>query len=303
MKVYILGSGAAVPTVERGVSSVAIQIDRDWLLVDCGEGSQVQMQRFSVRWGRINHILISHLHGDHYFGLPGLIFTYHLFNRKRPLNIYSPPGLKPIIEQLLQTSLPNLSYQVIFHELEPGKSVTVLNTKYFNVTTFPLVHRITANGFLIRTSEGDRKIKPGFITEYQPERHLLHGIQLGDDYTDGSGNIISNATITMQGRRPVSFAYVSDSSFAPEIVPYIQSVDLLYHEATFPHKEAAMALSKGHSTSVQAAEIARLSGAGQLVLGHLSPRIKSLPGFLHEAMVVFPNTVLANDGQVYEIKP
>ncbi|OFY09352.1 MAG: hypothetical protein A2X11_02080 [Bacteroidetes bacterium GWE2_42_24] len=303
MKVYILGSGAAVPTANRGVSSVAVQIDRDWLLIDCGEGTQVQMQRFSVRWGKINHILISHLHGDHYFGLPGLIFTYHLYNRKKPLNIYSPPGLKSIIGQLLQTSLPNLSYPIVFHEFQPERPYGILSTKYFDVTTFPLVHRVTSNGFLIRTSEGDRKIKPEFIADYQPDRHLLRGIQLGNDYPDGNGDLISNATITLKGRRSVSFAYVSDTSFAPEIAEHILSVDLLYHEATFPDGEAALAKSKGHCTSGQAAAIAHLAGAGQLVMGHLSPRIKSLDDFLNQAIAVFPNTTLAADGQVYEIKP
>lgn len=301
MKVYILGSGAAMPTVGRGVSSVAVQIDRDWLLVDCGEGTQVQMQRFRIKWGRIDHILISHLHGDHFFGLPGLIFTYHLFNRQRPLNIYSHEGLQAIIENLLQTTIPNLSYPIVFHPVQSGVSYEIIKNKHFVVNTLPLIHRIQSNGFLIKTVPGDRRIDHEFISNYQPDRKLLRAIQQGADWEDGNGIYLENEKITLPGRKPASFAYVSDSSFSLDVAENIRNVDLLYHEATFSAGEEALAMAKGHSTSQQAGIVAREASARQLILGHLSTRTKSLSAFLNQAIKEFPNTELAVDGQVYDL--
>lgn len=303
MKVYILGSGAAMPTVGRGVSSVAVQIDRDWLLVDCGEGTQVQLQRFRIKWGRIDHILISHLHGDHFFGLPGLIFTYHLFNRKRPLNIYSHEGLQGIIENLLQTTIPNLSYPIVFHPVNADSTHELIRTKHFVVSTFPLIHRIQSNGFLIKTVPGDRRIDPGFIAQYQPDRKLLRAIQQGANWADGNGLHLANDLITLPGRKPASFAYVSDSSFSLAVAEKIRNVDLLYHEATFSAEEAALAAAKGHSTSQQAGIVAREASAGRLILGHLSTRTKSLSAFLNQAIKEFHNTEIAVDGQVYDLIP
>lgn len=301
MKIVILGSGAAVPSTERNVSSVAVEIGREGLLIDCGEGTQLQLQRYHVRWGKINHIFISHLHGDHYFGLPGLLFTWHLYNRRKPLHLYCPPELMHILDSIFKASATHLCYRLEYHLLNQPARERILDHRDFTVDSIPLTHRIDSHGFLITSTPGLRHIRRDFLEGYNPDRSLLPGIQKGNDYLDQHEGRILNEQITRNGRPSVSFAYVSDTSFQPEIAGYIQGVNLLYHEATFAASEAELARQKGHSTSVEAATIAQLAQAGQLVLGHLSPRIASPEQLAIEARALFPNTLVANDGDTFII--
>ncbi|MDD2962956.1 MAG: ribonuclease Z [Bacteroidales bacterium] len=300
MKIIILGSGAAVPTVDRGLSSLAVQVGREVLLLDCGEGTQTQLRKFKVKWGQINHIFISHLHGDHYFGLPGLLFTYHLYNRKKPLHLYAHSELKQLLENIFSISQSQLCYQTVFHEIEKDKNQVLIESNHFKVEGIPLTHRIPSTGFLMSTRTGDRRIKREFLDNYQPDRSLLPAIKRGANYANNSLTLL-NQEITHDGKPAAKFAYLSDTAFQPSIIESIGGFQLVYHEATFASDQSEIAAMKGHTTAAQAAEIAKRAKVERLILGHLSSRIASIDNFLNEAKAIFTNTFVASDGDIYEI--
>ena len=295
-EVIILGSSAAAPTSLRHTTAQVLHHKNQWFLLDCAEGAQIQMRRLKIPLMRINHIFISHLHGDHYLGLPGLLFSMHLHGRKEDLHIYSPPGLKPIIDLQFAASNLQARYETFFHEIESGETI-IYEDAGLTVETLEMAHRIPCYGFLIKEKATDRNIKKESIRKYNIPVEQMPAIKRGADFTTPGGEAISNREITRDPAPPRSYAFCSDTAYTEGFLDQIKGSDLLYHEATFLKDRAAVAREKMHSTTVEAATIARLAKAGQLMLGHYSARYKEMNLFLEEAREIFPNTILAEEGQ------
>ena len=296
-KITILGSSGALPAYGRHPSAQLIEVQNKYFMVDCGEGAQMQLMRFQVNFHRINHIFISHLHGDHFLGLMGLIFTMHLQRRVNDLHIYSHSGLDDIITTQLRHSLSAPSFRLIFHRLKKGVTETIYEDETMSVETIPLSHKITCSGFLFREKPRLRRIDKARLPQGLLIRQIAN-LKKGEHVTDDEGNILHrNEDLTFPPRRARSYAYVSDSSYREDIVEQIRNVDVLYHEATFTVEENAKALETLHSTARDAATIARLANVEKLLLGHFSARYKDLAPLLMEAQEVFPNAHLAIEGE------
>jgi len=301
-QVKILGNNSAVPAHDRNQTSQLLQLDSQYILIDCGEATQIQLSRFGIRLGRIKTILISHLHGDHYFGLIGLISTMHLFQRTEPLQIFSPPGLEEIIRLQLKTSSTELSFPLSFSQLVHDGITQILDENDFTVSAFPLRHGISCYGFLVR-----EKPKPWRIRkESLPDGILIQEIvklKNGRDVLDDDGNVkYANKEYTLPPKPSRSYAYCSDTIFDTSILEYIRNVDLLYHEATFTTDMQDRAESTYHSTAAQAATIASMAGVGKLLLGHYSTRYKELGALLNEARAVFAESYLSIEGETVVLK-
>ena len=292
----ILGSGSAVPVIKRNPTAHVLNVRERFFLIDCGEGTQMQMQRFGVKGGKINHIFISHLHGDHCLGLMGLLSTMHLLGRQKELHIYSPPGLKQMIDLQLKTSGSTLSYKIFFNEMETGQPGIAFDADFVEVSTFPLKHRIACNGYLFREKALPRNMIKEKIVEYQLSIEQIQKAKSGEDIFMEDGKKISNEEITRPPPKPRSYAFCSDTIYDEQLVEYINGVDLLYHETTFLEDRAEQARLRFHSTAKEAATIARKANVKQLVIGHFSSRYDELSGFLEEAQTIFENTILAEDG-------
>ncbi|MBL3658589.1 ribonuclease Z [Fulvivirga sediminis] len=293
----ILGSNSATPAYGRHHTAQLLRVKSHNFLIDCGEGTQIQLSRYKCKALRINHIFISHLHGDHYLGLMGLIFTMHLLQRKDDLFIYGQKGLQEIITTQLKYSDTSLNYKIHFHELQNDCSELLFEDKLLTVHSFPLNHRIACCGFLFK-----EKPKPIRLNkEKLPENISL--AQIGDlkkglDIIDDEGNVLyKNSDITLPPRKSRTYAYCSDTKYDESILPYISDADLLYHEATFLEEKAIWAEKTFHSTTTQAATIAKMAGVKHLLIGHYSARYKDLSPFLNEAKSVFENTSLATEGE------
>ncbi len=297
----ILGTNAATPAHGRYMTAQALSIRNRHFLIDCSEGTQMRMQQYSVKILRINHIFISHLHGDHIFGLPGLILSMSLNNRKDKLYIYSPPGLKELLETIWRISQSHLSFSVAFRESNPDISELIYDDDILTVSTIPLKHRIAAHGFLFKEKPLPRKILKEKIEEYCIPFHELNNIKKGADWQLADGITIPNAELTADPSAARSFAFCSDTAYSEEIIPLIEGVDLLYHEATFAHDMLAQAEITGHSTAQQAAEIAKAANVKKLILGHFSSRYTDLQLLLNEAQSVFPDTEIAIDGNIFSV--
>lgn len=302
-KITILGSSGAVPTYGRFPSAQFIEIKNYHLLIDCGEGAQVQMMRYDLSMHRIDHIFISHLHGDHYLGLMGLLFTFHLNRRTDDLHLYSHKGLDEIIITQLRYSKSALNFKIVFHTLTPGKQEIVLENKHFTVETIPLSHKLICSGFLIREKPKPRRIDK----EKLPSGLLIQQIldlKSGGDVTDAeTGNILyRNEDLTLPARASRSYAYCSDTQYHEKLVPQLQNIDVLYHEATFTTEDESKAIETMHSTARQAALIAQKASVKKLLIGHFSARYKDLSALHREATAVFPNTYLAQEGETFVIQ-
>lgn len=272
------------------------------MLVDCGEGAQMQLMQYNGNIHRIDHIFISHLHGDHYLGLLGLIFTMHLNHRSSDLHLYSHLGLEEIINIQLAYSKSFLRFKLVHHRLTPGKQEVILDTKHFSVETIPLKHKIDCSGFLFR-----EKIKPRRIDKSKIPTDLnykqLASLKTGADIIDDQGNIrYKNSELTFPPRRSRTYAYCSDTAYDESIISIVKNTDVLYHEATFMEEEKDKAIETKHSTAAEAAAIARQATVGKLIIGHYSARYKELSPLLDEAMVVFPKTSLALSGETFVIE-
>lgn len=301
--VTILGSSAATPTTKRNPSSILINMDYTYYLMDCGEGTQIQLRRYKVKLQRIKYIFISHMHGDHFFGLIGLISTFHLLGRKDPLHVYGPGELQEIIEIQLRASQTELVFPLHFHNTDPEKPAMVFETEEHYVKSFPLDHRIETTGFIFGEKLKPRKVKKSFL--YFDEEITVDDIlkiKAGADYVSKSGKVYKNSEITEDPPVPGSFAYCSDTRYFEPVVDQIRKTDLLYHEATFMEKMKQVAHEKFHSTAYQAAMIAKKAEVGKLLLGHFSARYRELDELLAEAREVFPETELANDGLTHVIR-
>lgn len=294
--VTILGSGAAIPLPDRNPTAHLVNVRNRMILLDCGEGTQMQLRQYAAHPQKISHIFISHLHGDHYYGLIGLINTFHLLGRKTELHLYSVPALKEIIDLQLEQSNTILVYPLIFHPIETEKSRIIFDDDQISVQTIPLLHRIPTCGFLIREKPEQRKISKEFVKNVRVPISEFDRIKNGADFTDDDGTVYPNHLITEDPLPVRSYAYCTDTAYHEKIIPVIKGCDLLYHEATFAQDKQADARAKFHSTAREAAMIAAKAGVKKLLIGHYSARYKELDVLLNEAREIFPETYLAQDG-------
>ena len=301
MKVTILGCYAATPRTLTNPTSQVLEINNELFLIDCGEGTQVELRRNKVKFNKIRHIFISHLHGDHFFGLIGLISTFMLLNRKKELHVHGPKGIREIICLQLKLSKAWTSYPLYFHELEAIQPELILETKGVTVETIPLKHRIYTNGFLFREKPGDRKLLVDQVEKYDIDVAYYKGIKKGKDAVLPDRRIIPNHLLTSDPEPPKSYAICSDTAYNPELSDQIKNVSALYHESTFLEEHAELASATGHSTARQAAFLADQAQVGKLILGHYSTRYDDLNRFRTEAADVFSSVELAEDGKTIEI--
>lgn len=300
MKLTILGCYAATPRTFTNPTSQLIEIRNRLFLIDCGEGTQVQLRKNKIKFSKINHIFISHLHGDHFYGLIGLISTFSLLNRNNDLAIYGPKGIKEII--LLQLRLSNSwpNFGLHFHELTSNQSELIFEDDKVMVKTISLKHRVYTNGFLFEEKVAERKLNVDAVREYQIEKCYFQNIKNGKDILLDDGTLISNDKLTFDPEKPKSYAFCSDTSYNEDIIPIIKNVDALYHESTFLESEARLATKTMHSTAIEAATIAKKAQVGKLVLGHYSTRYDAISLFKEEAETIFPNVLLADDGKSFD---
>lgn len=300
MKVTILGNNSALPAFGRNPTSQIVSVYGEDIMLDCGEGVQVQMQKYDMKWRRIRHIFISHLHGDHYFGFPGLINSMSLLGRTLPLHVYAPAGLQEIMEPILRVADTELNYPYHFHPLPEGSEL-LADTSSFSVTCFPVEHRIPCHGFLIERKTRGRKLLPDKCAEYGIPAYFYDRIKAGEDYTRDDGFVVKNEWVTEEGPLPRKYAYCADTLATKSYLPYIMGADTIYHEATYTQDSMDKALARYHSTAGQAAQVAKAAGAHQLLLGHFSSKYRDLEPFLAEASVIFPNTIITQEGNAYEV--
>lgn len=300
-KIHILGSSAAIPTSERHTTAQLIKYHNKKMLFDCGEGTQIQLRRYHLPMLRIDHIFISHLHGDHYLGLPGLIFSMHLLGRKRKLHIYAPQGLKEIIE--LQYEITKLipGFSIEYHLIEKGNQ-KLYEDNQIKIETIEMTHRLPTYGFLITEKPFLRNIRKEVIEMYGLTVENILQIKAGKDHELTTGEIIPNEYLTIAPSPPRKYAFCSDTVFTEDYIEQIKNVDLLYHEATFLNDKTEIAREKMHCTASQAALIAQKAGVKQLMLGHYSARYDELSEFTDEAKVIFENTIMAEEGMTIEIE-
>ncbi|MCM4169905.1 ribonuclease Z [Arenibacter sp. TNZ] len=301
MKLTILGCYAATPRSLNNPTSQVLEIKNHLFLIDCGEGTQVQLRKSKIKFSRINHILISHLHGDHFFGLPGLISTFRLLGRKNELHVYGPKGIKEAITLFLKLGDSWTNYPLIFHELSSTEPEMIYEDGKVIITTIPLEHRIYTNGFLFKEKLAERKLNVRAVAKYKIDKCYFQNIKNGKDIILESNKIISNALLTFDPPAPKSYAFCSDTAFSEKIVPWIRNVDVLYHEATFLETERKLAPKTKHATAKEAATIAKEANVGLLILGHFSTRYKSLDLFKEEAKTIFANVELADDGKEFDL--
>jgi len=302
LKLTILGCHSATPRINAHPTAQFLEIKNHNFLIDCGEGTQVQLRKYGVKFSKIKHIFISHLHGDHFFGLVGLISTFRLLNRESELHIYAPKGLKEIITLQLKLSNSWTQYPLLFHELTSNESELIFEDSKVEVHTIPLDHRVYTNGFLFKEKLGERKLNVNAIQQFNEIKICdYQNLKNGSDYTLQNGNILNNETLTLNPDAPLSYAFCSDTSYFPEIVPLIKNSTCLYHEATFLKDKKALAATTKHATAAQAASIAQQALVKQLIIGHYSGRYKNIEDFKTEAQEIFENTFLAIEGKIFEI--
>ena len=300
MKLTILGCYSATPRALTNTTSQVLEINNHMFLIDCGEGTQVQLRKHKIKFNRIKRIFISHLHGDHFFGLVGLISTFRLLTRETDLHIYGPKGIKEVI--ILQMKLADswTNYKLIFHELTSKESVLIFEDDKVEVYTIPLNHRVYTNGFLFREKEGERKLNIVAAEKANIDKSYFRKLKQGFDVLNEDGELIKNEIVTKDGSKPKSYAFCSDTSYKEDIVPVIKNVDVLYHESTFLEKHAHLAPKTKHSTAKEAASIAKQANVGTLLLGHYSTRYDDLNAFKEEAQDVFDTVELCRDGKIFD---
>lgn len=300
-RVQILGSGSAMPKLHRNPSAQYVNVLERHLLIDCAEGTQMQMQKFRVKPQRIQHIMISHMHGDHYLGLVGLLSTMHLLGRKKPVHIYGPVALRELVNAHLHHGKTTLAFDLIFHDLTSDNSELIYQDKLIEIWTIPLEHRIYCNGFLIKEKEKPRKISKEAIKEYDPPVSMMHRLVNGEDWVKEDGSIIRNELLTEDPPPPRTYAYCSDTRYSEQVAELIKGSDLLYHEATFLKNLEDRAKKTYHSTAEQAARIAKSGEVKKLIIGHFSARYNDIEPFKEEAQEIFEQVNLVNDGDFFDL--
>ncbi len=297
----ILGTSSATPTSKRFPTAQVLNVSERLFLIDCGEGAQIQLRRYHVRFQRINHIFISHLHGDHFFGLMGLISSLHLLGRQKNLTIYSPKGLREIVELQLNYTGTVLSYQIDWVELDTNKPKLIYEDSQVEVSTIILHHRIACCGFLFREKERPLSLIKEKLQEYGVPVVLYHALKRGEDITLEDGRVLQNKELTRERAKPRSYAYCSDTRYNLKVAEAVKEVDLLYHEATFLHALIDRAEKTAHSTALEAGKIAAMAKVGKLLIGHYSVRYNDLEPLLTEARSEFPETQLSEEGMTISV--
>jgi ribonuclease Z len=300
MKLTILGCHSATPRTNTKPTSQVLEIKNHMFLIDCGEGSQVELRRNKIKFSRIKHIFISHLHGDHYFGLVGLISTFHLLRRETELHIYAPKGLKEVITLQLKLSNSWTNYPLVFHELSSDKSELIFEDDSVKIYTIPLKHRIYTNGFLFKEKENERKLNINAVLDANINVAYYRKLKQGADVINEDGILIKNELVTQDPVPPKSYAFCSDTMYNETIVPIVKNATVLYHESTFLEKNESLCIPTKHSTAKQAALIAKKAEVQTLILGHFSTRYNGYEGFKKEAETVFDRVLLAEEGKTIE---
>lgn len=301
MNLLVLGTGSATPTLDKNPSAYLLSVDNEQFLIDCGEGTQFRLLQQKIKHTRIRHIFISHLHGDHYFGLIGLISSLNLNRRTEDLTIFAPRGLAEILTIQMKYSDTYLNFKIHFIEVDTTQNQIILDTPLLTVETLPLIHRIACCGYLFRKKAAKRKVLADKLPENFPIPYikmLKEGLDIEDELT---GKIYKNEDFTTEGNASKSFAYCSDTAFNENLISQIRDVDTIFHEATFADEELKRAIQTNHSTARQAATIAKEANVGKLIIGHYSSRYKTLENHLTQAKEVFENTHLAIEGESYEV--
>lgn len=289
----ILGFNSAIPTVNASPTAQMLEMEERHFLIDCGEGTQVQLRKAKSKFSKINHIFISHLHGDHCFGLPGLIASFRLLGREKPLHIYGPEGIKEMLETIFRITETYRGFEIIYHELNKNYSEKIYDDSRVEVFTIPLNHRIYCNGYLFKEKEKERHLNMEEISKYpEIETCDYQNIKNGKDFKLKDGFILKNEKLTTDPTPPISYAFCSDTRYLETIVPIIKDVNVLYHESTFLHDLKEMADYTGHTTALEAAQIAKAANVKKLILGHFSNRYGDLKVFTDEARAIFPQTYL-----------
>ena len=294
-EINILGCGSALPTTRHFSSSQVVNIREKLFMIDCGEGAQLQLRRSKLKFTRLNHIFISHLHGDHCFGLMGLISTFGLLGRTAQLHIYAHADLEKLLQPQLDFFCKGMTYEVVFHNIDPTQAAVIYEDRSVTVTTIPLRHRIPSCGFLFQEKKTPNHIIRDMIDFYRIPVSQLNKIKNGEDYITEEGVVVPNNRLTTPSAAPRSYAYCSDTLYLKSIIPQIKGADLLFHEATFMSADDARAKETFHSTAFQAAQIAKEAEVKQLVIGHFSARYEDEILLLKESQTVFPQTILAKE--------
>lgn len=300
-RLTILGCGSAVPSIDENTTAQLLNVNERFFLIDCGEGTQIQLRKNRLSFQRIGHIFISHLHGDHYFGLIGLINSMHLLGRKKDLHIYAHHELKEIIKLQMAASKTELRFPLFFHSLSDEDQI-LFEDEDIQIKSILLKHSIKCSGFIFKEKKHKRKIIRERLEEYNIPFDFIKSLKSGKDYINSEGKTIKNKILTKLNSPPYSYAFCSDTSFYPKIVRKIKGVDLLYHETTFKEDLKERAKLTGHSTCIEAAEIAKRAGVKNLMIGHYSQRYKNLNELQQEAQTIFQKTILAKSGLTIDFK-
>lgn len=289
----ILGFNSAIPTINTSPTAQLLEMEERCFLIDCGEGTQVQLRKAKARFSKINHIFISHLHGDHCFGLPGLIASFRLLGRDTPLHVYGPKGIKKMLETIFSITETHRGFEVVYHELDKDYSEKIYEDNRVEVFTIPLDHRIYCNGYLFKEKLKERHINMEEVSKYaEIETCDYHNLKAGKDFVLSDGYVLKNEILTTTPAPSVSYAFCSDTRYLESVIPIIKNVTVLYHESTFLHDLKEMADYTGHTTALEAATIAKKAEVEKLILGHFSNRYGDLTVFTDEARTVFPNSYL-----------
>lgn len=300
-RVHILGCGSALPTLRHYASSQVVEIRGKMFMVDCGEGTQMQLRRSHLRFTKINHVFISHLHGDHCFGLPGMLSTFGMLGRVAPLHLYATAEMGPILQAQMDLFCRNLGYEVVFHPIDTSRSEVIYEDRSLTVRTIPLTHRVPCCGFLFMEKPSQPHIRREMLNVYDIPVSQINNIKSGMDWVTSDGEVIPNSRLTNPADPVRSYAYCSDTRYMPDLHCAVEGVTMLYHESTYGDDNKARAVKYFHSTAAEAAAVARDAGVGKLVIGHYSARYEDERVLLEEARVVFPETFLAQEMTVFNV--
>jgi ribonuclease Z len=301
-KLTILGCNSAIPTIDRNPTAQLLNVNERFFLIDCGEGTQVQLRKYQLSFQRINHIFISHLHGDHYFGLIGLISSMHLLGRSKDLHIFAHKELKEIVDLQLKASNTELNYPLFFHSLPEDDEIIILEDDNIKVSNLILDHSIKCSGFLFEEKRSARKIIKSQVEKHDIPHDKMNSLKNGADWINLNGEVILNSILTSKNSLSHKYAFCSDTRYNESLIQKIQEVDLLYHETTFMDDLKERANQTGHSTTLQAATIAKKAKVKRLLIGHYSQRYKKLEGLLNETKNIFSNSHLSSIGLVVDFK-
>jgi ribonuclease Z len=294
--ITVLGSSSAIPTKDRFPTSQVLSCYGRHYLIDCGEGTQIQLRKYKISFQRIDHIFISHLHADHFLGLPGLLSTMDLLGREREIHIHAHEELNVFMDGFIKTTYNGFSFPVHYHPIEKKKAGLLFENIHLEISTFPVKHSIPCNGFLFKEKEKLPNLKKELVLEHTPTIEEIHQIKAGGDFKTSEGKIILHKDFTIPSPPARSYAFITDTAYSENILPFIQHVDLLYHESTFAEDMAARAKSTLHSTAKQAGEMAKKANAKKLMIGHYSVRYDDIDVLLNEAKTIFENTFCATEG-------